>query len=387
MDDDSKQGAKRDDAAPMPPKKPVVGLSPLPLSMLATAQQPSLGLLMRKPSFYFKGAPIVAATTVGLLFMAWAGNVSQNKYLDETPPGSAMPTQIVVIDENPVSGASGSQSSGNGSTSTVPAPPGATTTTGGGIFGQGNGGSTSGSTSVAAPPAPTSRVSSGSATSGSGNAGSSGSSGASGGQALPPARVTPLIPQPSGVGGNSSERASGGATTLNSLPAMRPRSAPPEIVRPSSVQGTAPTGSMGNNSGANTSGNSNQGGLFNPVAPRGYIRIDPVRPTNPLTPAARPSNEARASENNASRAAASGRTAEVVPSLTRSIERQPTGYVYQRRAMAFMEQGDYSRAADDFQSAIAAYQDQIRQNQNVEDARNGIQTCRSGLNLALSRRN
>ncbi len=357
------------------------GLTPYP--SLSRAQQPTLQLLMRKPSFYFKGAPIVAATTVGLLFMAWAEGVSQNKYLQETLPGA--PSRSMVIKTSNV-GADG-ETQGDPMQGPVQSPQQAVNANGGGIFGQGNPGS-SPTTSVVSPGAPAPRVSANGGSNGGSNATAPVSRAATGVQALPPA-----IPQPNGaVGGSTGSVGSGstgGSNTLETLPVMRPRVPVTETVRPSTstvVQGTAPAAPATDTGGGNSGGNSSQGGMFNPsTSPRGYIRIDPVRPVNPVTPAARPSNEARAAENAASRAAASGRTNEVVPSLNRAIERQATGYTYQRRAMAFMGNGDYSRAADDFQSAIAAYQDQIRQNQNVEDARNGIQTCKSGLNLALSR--
>ena len=49
-----------------------------------------------------------------------------------------------------------------------------------------------------------------------------------------------------------------------------------------------------------------------------------------------------------------------------------------------MEQGDYGRAADDFRSAISAYNDQIDRGDNPDMARDGIATCRSGLRIAIS---
>lgn len=359
------------------------------LNVPATAQKPSFALLMRRPSFYFKGAPIVAATTLGLLFMAWAEGISQNRYLQENVPGTPASQQIDIVPQ-PVPPASTTTTQevplGNSSNPAVPAPQNAVGN-GGGIFGNGKATSPSTpTTSVAAPSAPAGRAAGGTVASGSSSAQTS-----SGVTSLPPAPINnPVIPQPGGVIGGSSGNGGGSAVnsgTLNSLPVMRPRNTATEVVRPSAPSASAGAATGGNaDNGAGAAGSSAQGGMFNPAnTPRGYIRIDPVRPANPAAPVARPANEARAAENAASRAASSGRANDVVSNLNRSIERQATGYTYQRRAMAFMEQGDYSRAADDFQSAIAAYQDQIRQNQNVEDARNGIQTSRSGLNLALSR--
>lgn len=375
--------------------RPVVGPpSVLPLTMPAMAQRPSLGLLMRQPSFYFKGAPIVAATTLGLLFMGWAQGVSQSKYLEEMPvtPTLQARTEVLTSGSDPQSGMSTAANGGN-VTGVVPAPTaGSATASGGGIFGTGNANNPAApSTSVSSTtrtgsttaPGTTAGASSSARPAGAGVTGSTGASGSTGVQPLPPSSAGPVIPQPRGAGPSGG---SSGPGALEALPPLQPRRQPQEPVRPSAPSAQPASPAAGDNSGANTAGSSTGGGLFNPnSSPRGYIRIDPVRPSNPVRPAPRPGNEARAAENAASRAGAAGRAGDVVPNLTRSIERQPTGYVYQQRAIAFMERGDNARAVDDFQSAISAYQDQIRQNQNVEDARNGIQACRSGLQLAMSR--
>jgi tetratricopeptide (TPR) repeat protein len=375
--------------------RPVAGPpSVLPLTMPAMAQRPSLGLLMRQPSFYFKGAPIVAATTLGLLFMGWAQGVSQSKYLEEMPVGPTpqAQTEVLTSRSDPQPGVSTAANGGN-VTGVVPAPTaGSATANGGGIFGTGNANNPAPpSTSVSSTTRTGSTTASGTTAGASSSArpasagvtGSTGVSGSTGVQPLPPSSAGPVIPQPRGAGASGG---SAGPGALEALPPLQPRRQPQEPVRPSAPSAQPASPSAGDNSGANTAGSSTGGGLFNPnSSPRGYIRIDPVRPSSPVRPAARPGNEARAAENAASRAGAAGRTEDVVPNLTRSIERQPTGYGYQRRAMAFMEKGDYARAVDDFQSAISAYQDQIRQNQNVEDARNGIQACRSGQQLAMSR--
>ena len=383
-------GAAALNKLPAGPAKPAGGRPGfIPNTLSATSRQPSMALLMRKPSFYFKGAPIVAATTVGLLFMAWAEGVSQRQYLAETLPGSVESTVVNA----PSGSAQGGAQSGFVEQSPV-SPPQNGNANGGGIFGQGNNTGTAPTTSVSAPNAPAPRTGSagGGSTGGSSSGGTAAvSSGSNNVRSLPPA-----IPQPGNFSGGGQRSGngglSGGARTLDTLPVMRPHIPASETVRPSAStggQGSAATGvaaNAGNDNGGNTGGTSNQGGPFNPAAsPRGYIRVDPVRPINPVTPVTRPGNEAREAENAASRAAAAGRTTDVVPSLNRSIERQATGYTYQRRAMAFMEQGDFGRAADDFQSAIAGYEDQIRRGQNADDARNGISTSKSGLNLALSR--
>lgn len=356
---------------------PDFGVFNLPLQ----SQKPSLGLLLKHPSFYFKGAPVIAVTTFGLLFMAWAQGVAQEKGLLELPPLPAKASTTLTPQGAATPPVEGGQPQVNGAQTTVvtavnPGNPAAPTTpvvTGGGIFGGPGTPTTDAGRTATQPRTATSQR----------NVTSSGSTG--GAQVAQPLAPAPVIPQP---------RVAEGGDSGNSfaMPRIRTTRAP-EVVRPSlpvapaPASPSAPVSVTENGTAAGTttgtgSGNAGQGAFFNPSnAPRGYIRVDPVRPASP--PSARPSNVGRAAENAASRAATTGRTTEVVPNLNRAIDRAPTGYAYQRRAMAFMEQGDYSRAADDFQSAIAGFEDQIRRGQNEEDARNGIRACRSGLQLAL----
>jgi hypothetical protein len=49
----------------------------------------------------------------------------------------------------------------------------------------------------------------------------------------------------------------------------------------------------------------------------------------------------------------------------------------------FLERRDYSRAADDYQAAIAAYNDQIRRGERLNQARSGLDASRSGLRVAV----
>jgi hypothetical protein len=137
------------DLDPLFAPRPVPGPpSVLPLAMPAMAHQPSLGLLLRQPSFYFKGAPIVAATTLGLLFMGWAQGVSQNKFLEES---LVQPTTVAQTEVLTPQGQSqdGMTTAPDGAANTVPAPAsGTAATAGAGIFGDGT------STNPASPSGP-----------------------------------------------------------------------------------------------------------------------------------------------------------------------------------------------------------------------------------------
>jgi hypothetical protein len=102
----------------------------------------------------------------------------------------------------------------------------------------------------------------------------------------------------------------------------------------------------------------------------------------PQRPAARASD----AERDAAAAARGGSTTQAIDGLTAAINANSSdaGFRFQQRAQLFLGQGDYSRAADDFQSAISAYNDQIARGDQVASARAGLRAARSGLNLALA---
>ena len=118
---------------------------------------------------------------------------------------------------------------------------------------------------------------------------------------------------------------------------------------------------------------------------RGFVRVQGGVGTNGVVPA-QPAGVARQSEQNASAAARQGQTDEAINQLSQAIraDADNAGFRYQQRAALFLQRGDNARARDDFQSAISAYQGQIARGENVAAARRGIQSARSGLNVALS---
>jgi hypothetical protein len=54
---------------------------------------------------------------------------------------------------------------------------------------------------------------------------------------------------------------------------------------------------------------------------------------------------------------------------------ESTGWDHQQQAMASYRNGDYEKALQEFQQAMAAYQEQQRKGINAEEAADGIQTC------------
>ncbi len=117
---------------------------------------------------------------------------------------------------------------------------------------------------------------------------------------------------------------------------------------------------------------------------RGYVRITQGRVGSILPQ--RPTTRAGDAERAAAAAARSGSTNQAIDGLTNAINASSSdaGFRFQQRAMLFLSQNDYARAADDFQSAITAYSDQIARGEQVASARAGLSAARSGLNRALA---
>ena len=114
-----------------------------------------------------------------------------------------------------------------------------------------------------------------------------------------------------------------------------------------------------------------------------YITL--TRPRSPAAAAPRPSNNANSAERAAANAGSSGRGNNAIDSINSALQNGgDTGWRYQQRALLFLERGDNQRAADDFQTAIGAYRDQINRGERVSEAKAGIQACQSGLRLALA---
>jgi tetratricopeptide (TPR) repeat protein len=119
------------------------------------------------------------------------------------------------------------------------------------------------------------------------------------------------------------------------------------------------------------------------TGPRGYIQLRNPRPGSAAP--SRAGNQAGDAERSAANEGRAGRNEQAIERITSAIEADgDTGWRYQQRALLFLERGDNQRAADDFQTALNAYRDQIRRGERVAEARAGIRACESGRQLALS---
>jgi len=318
-----------------------------------------LQALLRQPSYYFRGAPLMAVTLIGLVFLLWARDFAADRQAPVTPSANPGSTEIVT-DGTPVPGSDVNQTPNT--TKGLPEGPVAVTN----------------ATPVAPAPAP---AAGGGAPAGGGRV-SDRAPAAGGGDPLPPPVRSTV--RPADPGGLTPTRPSGS----NSLPAPRidRNDSPNDIVvvtpaPPASAPETSPP------AGGSTSGPLDTG----PKPNSGFIRITPgtsnravPRSVSPASAPARPDNIAENEERIASAEARAGRTDRAVERLASAGGNDADGYRYQQRGNLFLERGDHARAADEYQTAVNAYEKQIAQGDNVAQARAGLRSARSGLRLALS---
>ena len=185
---------------------------------------------------------------------------------------------------------------------------------------------------------------------------------------IPPANVPSSGGNSANNGGNAS--GSGGGNAIGGGGLGLPR---PQVDLPG--DGAARTRILPGDNALNPAGSPNNG----------YIRVTEGRLGNGVMPT-QPDGAARQNERNASEAARGGQTEQAIAQLSQAIraDSDNAGYRYQQRATLFLQRGDYSRASDDFQSAVAAYQNQIARGDNVTEAKRGLAAARSGLTLAIA---
>ena len=338
-----------------------------------------------RPSFYARTLPLVAVAVLSLGFLGWARGRAVARVVAPVPNALA---QVAIGSTDAV----GAQTSAAPNAPTNVGAPQTGTDAGG--FPISNAPATFQAPSAQTPAQGANGAPAGNANAGNGassttaRAGNGGSSATrSPRRALPPARPVPGFPTvslapapippasvrstaPSG-GGASGGGASGGGSQRGGASLGLPRpdvsfpapGAAPVRVLPPSDNGLNPAGSLGN----------------------GYIRVTEGRVGNGVIPA-QPSGVARQNENSASASARNGQTDQAISQLSQAIraDGDNAGFRYQQRATLFLQRGDYSRASDDFQSAISAYQNQINRGDDVALARSGLNSARSGLNLALA---
>ena len=310
--------------------------------------------MMRGSSFFARTLPLVAVGVLGLGFLSWARSQAVAGY---TTNSTEAPTTVLLgntttvvqsVPQQQVASAPGSvvvpapNGSGVPLTNATPAPvaPGASTA--------------NPATSTASNPT---RVA------------SSSSGGARPAPARPnagaPSFPVPVAPAPV----PAAPARGGGDNGTIVLP-------PPQTQNGGNAAPPIQVGSLG-------------GAPLNPAGSpqEGRIRITQGtlvgRPAPP-----RSGTAARGEERAAAAASANGNQDRAINNLTNAINATGAdqGFLLQQRAMAFLDRGDSARAAEDFNAAISAYQDQINRGENVPSAQAGIRSARAGLNQALSRR-
>lgn len=338
---------------------PVV--SPVSFASAGSAP-PGWSALWARPSYFGRSLPLVGTTVLALGFLGWARGLADARNMTNGPATIAA---AQISDPLP----SASVPSANVPNTGVPplAPVGTAPVQNGGFPI-----SNQPAANPAAPPAATqtgaSRPNGGAprSASASGGARNGSRSGARSPQLLAPAPV----PAPGSSSANPRPGNAGrsGRTPSNfTLPA--PIIAPPAPAAPATS--VLPPGSTPP---------LNPGGPTN----RGYVRITQGRVGSALPQ--RPAAQASDSERAAAAAAQGGSTAQAISGLTAAINANSSdaGFRFQQRATLFLGQRDYGRAAEDFQSAISAYTEQINRGEQVASANAGLRAARNGLNLALA---
>jgi hypothetical protein len=336
-----------------------VRLGTVPAAVEEFGPPPSVWQRLRaRPSYYFRGAPVLAATIASLCFLLWARNYAASQEAAINLSGSRAPNVVQQDVQNPETpeGSAVTNPATNAAASTEAVNPNATANppgaTGGGV--PVNPGVPAASTPAANPrpgaPSPAA-----------------------------PSVSTPAAPSPRGpsVAPAPPRPASSDGGAMPDLP--RPRlggsgnanndnnTEPPRVVPPAGEDdGRASTGGTPLNPG----GAPNRD--FTRVAPTGSRSSAPPRP------------EARAIRDE--RSAAGGSLGAVV-AATRAIEAGggDTAMRYQQRAQIYLDGGDNTRAINDFQTAISAYNDMIARGDRIAVARAGIQASRRGIQVARTR--
>lgn len=326
-------------------------LSPQPLWMRA---------LRDRPSFYLRSAPLLAVSALGLAFMLWARGAAVSRNVAESGGAPALaqvetrPEEMqnggAPADNAPATGAASGPNGAPGATSAgAPANPAFPI----------NNGQSAAPTARYAPPA-----SSNAAPANSGPANN------------PPPLPSPNLARrtPATAGGAPAAASPGGNNSFAGIPPARimtpPRTGAPPVVS-----------AAGGDSGAASSGGGPMG--LGGSQRRGSIRVSGQPPTMipPASPPRADSDNLPPPSRPVDRTPA-GNTSGAASGLSAGGSVSDAGYRFQRRALLYLEQGDYSRAVDEFRGAIAAYNDQIARGVRVDEARKGINACRSGLRLA-----
>lgn len=348
----------------------------------AAGPEPWWKSALARPSAFSRGLPLAGVAGLSLLFLIWARGATLSRYpqdsqlpvnIDSTPLNTSEVPPVPGSDAGSFNGSTSAPGISGSSTLAPGAPPG--------VAGPNDAYPVSnrpGAPSNAAP-APNGAVAGAPAASGSApsNAGNQNRNGQNmGGGRMAPAGVNQNVPSRPRPQPNfpSSERV---------LAPAPPSSLPPARQLPGPAAPSAPSApARSPYTGLSSSG----GGPLGPSTSSNRNSITLTQPRSPSAAPPRASSARSDAEAAAVRAANTRRPDTVIASSSQAIRSGgETGWNYQQRALGFLNRGDNQRAADDFQSAISAYNDQIARGEAVDAARGGVTACRAGLTLALQR--
>ncbi|MBW3636757.1 MAG: hypothetical protein KY445_09890 [Armatimonadetes bacterium] len=324
-----------------------------------------------QPSFYGRSLPLLVATVMGLGFLAWARTVAVARAVANAPTVQVASAPARAVTEQPTAPETAPSANTNADLPPL-APVGSSAP-------QNDGFPISNRPAALPTSAPPT------------------SAPAASPAASPAAR--PAAPSGGAPGRTSAPRRTASTPPRAGTMPRLPRPIPPAAIPPAAPSNartapapqnpasdlpspdiaTAPTAAppvrIGSGSPLNPAG----------AGDRNYVRITQGRVGSSTVPQ-RSSSQANESERGAANASRTGQSDQAINNLTAAINSDPggAGYRYQQRATAFLDRGDYARAADDFQSAISAYNAQIERGEQVAAARAGLRTARSGLNAALA---
>jgi tetratricopeptide (TPR) repeat protein len=357
-------------------------LAPVQFDLPTAAPLPWWKQAVARPSAFSRGLPVACVVGLGLLFMIWARSSALSRYpQDALVPSNLDSTSLNGPEVPPLPGGSSDSTSTSApvavepGSSSAPRPPGIAGPND--AYPVGN-----------RPLVPPSNATAESASRAPGRVASSGAPGGGQPRAANPTSAAPRAPRPQPVFPPASSVVPPRADEPRTVAPASPSRLPPVRYAPSAPAPSFPAApAPAPARPAPSSGLSSSGG--GPIGPstsgaRGSITLSRPRYGGGAAPG-RSSARAAAAESAAARAATGGRTDAAITNLNRAIEAGgDTGWRYQQRALAFLEAGDYKRAADDFQTAISAYRDQIERGERVAEARVGERACQSGLALALA---
>ena len=342
---------------PFPSTMPVpgknAGAARLPQAVPANSERLKASNLWEKlrnhPSFYFRGVPLAATSVVSLAFLFWAhGQAASRSQAQVSPAYNDGP----MMSRSPINNSPFNPSNANPGTGANGAVAPGTTTPG------------SVATTAANTGTPTAKFPGSRTAASRPVAGVTGSTPADTAAVPAPAGGATVAGSTPMAGGEGT--AAGDGSGYDNLP--KPRLGEPAVADDTVRISDSPNSTPVAGNGENTD----------------YVR---VAPSNTVRPVARPESAAAGDERAAGSSARSGDSSAALARMTRSIESGgDTAFRYQQRAQLQLQNGDANSAINDYQSAIAAYNDMIARGERVNNARAGIAACQRGIQIAQARR-